>query len=420
MIISNLVMNQGTPAAPPAPDLVRPDPRQPMRVYGGARWTKAKRMVDEDGAKKVATAYRCGNTIADDIAMMPLQQFNSFRGNVQRIYPDATTRNTAYLLERQPNRWMAPLIWKRTIVNWLIWWGNAYVWTPPSIWPEMFILNSGLTAPKFDENGNKWYATRFPDGSEGLLPDVEVAHLMINSKNGLYGISVLEYARETFGRQLAAHETQDSIAGDGLKPTAALWVKNNGKELSQSTRDTIADTYIHAVGTGAAVFDSYLFDKFETITMKPTDAQFLEGIAATDADIANFFNFPLHKLNMGKQSYESNEQQELNYLKSCLNPYCIQVEQVGGLKWIAEKDQPFQYLKFNRDAILQTDAKTRTEILVKKVQGGILTPNQALQIDDMNGFVGGDSHYLQASYGRILEDGSIEASRGGDLSPSLP
>ena len=40
------------------------------------------------------------------------------------------------------------------------------------------------------------------------------------------------------------------------------------------------------------------------------------GIAATDADIANFFNFPLHKLNMGKQSYESNEQQELNYIRT--------------------------------------------------------------------------------------------------------
>jgi len=26
----------------------------------------------------------------------------------------------------------------------------------------------------------------------------------------------------------------------------------------------------------------------------------------------------------------------------------------------------------------------------------------------MNGYPGGDSHYFQASYGRILEDGSIE------------
>ena len=129
-------------------------------------------------------------------------------------------------------------------------------------------------------------------------------------------------------------------------------------------------TYLDAAATGAAIFDERV-TKYETITMKPTDAQFLEGIAATDADIANFFNFPLHKLNMGKQSYESNEQQELNYIHSALNPHLIQFEQAGGLKWVAEVDQPFVYLKFNRDSILQTDAKTRSEIIRNRIQAGI-------------------------------------------------
>jgi HK97 family phage portal protein len=405
MIISNLVSST---SPPPAPEAVRPGANR-YRVISGSTRTKSKQRVDEDSAKRVATAYRCENTISDDIAMMPLQQFNRFQDNIRRIYPDAVARNTAYLLERQPNRWMTPFIFKKTVIRWMIWWGNAYIWNPPSSYPELYILRADQTTPKFDKNGNKWYEARHPNGQTELIPDVEIVHLMINSRDGLHGLSVLEYARETLGRQLAAHDTQDSIAGDGLKPTAALWVK--AKALSQEAREMVRKSYLEAVDSGAAIFETDQFEKFETITMKPTDAQFLEGIAATDADVANFFNFPLHKLNMGKQSYESNEQQELAYVKTCLNSYCIQIEQAGGLKWIAEKDQPFQYLKFNRDAILQTDAKTRTEILVKKVQGAILTPNQALQIEDMNGYPGGDSHYLQASYGRILEDGSIETKK---------
>jgi HK97 family phage portal protein len=282
----------------------------------------------------------------------------------------------------------------------------------------LFILDADKTTAKFDEDGNKWYETRFPNGQIELLPDVEIAHLMINSKDGLRGIPVLEHARETLGRQLAAHETQDSLAGDGLKPTAALWVKS--RALSDEAREKVRRSYIDAVQTGAAVFETDQFEKFESITMKPTDAQFLEGIAATDADIANFFGFPLHKLNMGKQSYESNDQQELNYIKSCLNPFCVQTEQVGGLKWIAVKDQPFQYLRFNRDAILQTDAKTRMETLIKKIQNAILTPNEALRIEDMNPYPGGDHHYMQASYGRILADGSIEAAKGQALQGNAP
>lgn len=410
MIISNLVKAQAT--LPAVPDGARPDPNYHPRVYsGGWRTTRSKKTVTEDTAKGVATAYRCGNTISNDIAMMPLQQFNSYQGSIRRIYPDAAARNTAYLLEVCPNRWMTPFIWKKTIMNWLIWWGNAYVWSPPGAFREMFILDASRTTPGFDEDGNKWYKTTFPNGQIELLPDVEVAHLMLNSKDGLSGISVLEHARETLGRQMAQHETQNSIAGDGLKPTAALWVKT--KDLSEAARATVRKSYLDAVGTGAAIFETDKFEKYEAITMKPNDAQFLELIAATDADIANFFDFPLHKLNMGKQSYESNEQQELNYVKTCLNQFCVQIEQVGRLRWIAERDQPFQYLKFNRDALLQTDAKTRTEILVKRVQGGILTPNQALQIEDMNGYAGGDSHYMPANIGRILEDGSIDSGLRG-------
>ncbi|MBI4928323.1 MAG: phage portal protein, partial [Anaerolineae bacterium] len=375
MIISNLVGG-----APPVPERARPESRYP-RVYSGYTKTKSGQRVTEDAAKKIATAYRCANTICNDIAQMPLQVFNSYRGNITRLYPDMQARNTAYLVERKPNRWMSPFLWKRTIVNWLIWWGNAYIWSPPIAFRELFILDASKTYPVFDADGNKWYQTIFPNGQNELIPDVEMVHLMLNSKDGLVGMSVLEYARETMGRQLAAHETQDELSGNGLKPTAALWVK--AANLDQESKDIIRKTYLEAAETGAAIFEENKFSKFETITMKPTDAQFLEGVAVTDADIANFFDFPLHKLNMGKQSYESNEQQELAYVKSTLNPYLVQWEQAGAEKWIAAVDQPFQYLRFNRDALLQTDAKTRTEVLIKKVLNGILTPNQALQIEDM-------------------------------------
>jgi HK97 family phage portal protein len=404
MIISNLVGG-----APPVPAQARPESNRYPRVWSGYTKTRSGQRVTEDAAKKIATAYRCANTICNDLAQMPLQVFNRYRGNITRIYPNRMERNTAYLVERKPNRWMEAFLWKRTAFNWLIWWGNTYIWSPPSAYRELFILDSSKTFPVFDQDGNKWYQTDFPNGQTELIPDVEMVHLMLNSKDGLSGMSVLEYARETMGRQLAAHETQDEISGNGLKPTAALWVK--APNLDQEAKEIIRKSYLEAAETGAAIFEESKFSKFETITMKPTDAQFLEGVAVTDADIANFFDFPLHKLNMGKQSYESNEQQELAYVKSTLNPYCVQLEQAGGEKWIAEVDQPFQYLKFNRDALLQTDTKTRTEVLIKKVAGGILTPNQALQIEDMNGYEGGDNHYLPSNLGRVLPDGKIEMGK---------
>lgn len=402
MIIERLFANQAP--STPVPAKAHPGQLTPQGYRFGWTKTKSKQIVNEDSAKKIATAYRCANTISDDIGMMPLQVFNSFQGKVTRLYPNAVLRNTSYLLEKQPNRWMVPFLWKKTIVNWLQFWGDAYIWQPVGPYRELFIMPADKTYPVLDEDGNKWYATTWPNGKDDMIPDVEMVHLMINSKNGLNGNSMLGYARETFGRQLAAHETQDSISGDGLKPTAALYMK--GMDISPDAREMTRKLYLDAAATGAAIFDERV-TKYETITMKPTDAQFLEGIAATDADIANFFNFPLHKLNLGKQSYESNSQQELNYIHSALNPHLIQMEQAGGMKWIAEVDQPFVYLKFNRDSILQTDAKTRAEIHKNRIQSGTETPNEALQIEDQNGYPGGDGHYMPSYLGMIQADGTI-------------
>lgn len=399
MIIQRIVN-----AAPSSPV---PGPAMPAKFWGDFGWsgrTKAGRSMDDETAKRISTAYRCATILSDDIASMPLQVFNSFRSQITRIYPDAVRRNTAYLTERQPNRWMTPFIFKKSVMDWLIWHGNAFIWQPPQAQRELFILPAGKVEVELDRAGNLWYEAAMPDGSEVMIPDVEMVHLMINSRDGLHGRGVLQYARETLARQSGAHETQDEIAGNKLNPTAAVTM--NG-DIDKAARDVVKKSYLDAVDGGVVVFDNKIA-KFETITMKPTDAQFLETINATDQEIANFFGIPAYKLGMGKQSYESNEQQNLEYLKSSLNPFLIQWEQAGNLKWFSEADQPFTYLKFNRDAILQTDSKTRTEILKMKIESGMLSPNQALAVDDQNGYTGGDQHYILANMAKITANGSLE------------
>lgn len=414
MIIRGLVNTVPLQSAAPVPEQAMPGQLYPT-ISGGTRLLASGKSVSSETAKTIATAYRCGNVLSDDIAMMPFQVYHSYQGDIRRIYPDGVARNTAFLLERQPNRWMTPFIWKKAIIHWLIYWGNAYIWQPPGAYRELFILPASQTYPTLDQDGNKWYATKFPNQADAMIPDVEMVHLMINSSDGMSGRSVLTYARETLGRQLSAHQTQDKIS-NGLNPTALLKVAG---ELSKEAREAVRRAYLDAVtgsenAGGVAIFDSKIAS-FEAITMKPADAQFLEGISLTDTEIANFYGLPLYKLNMGKQSYESNVQQDLDYLKSTLNPYLVQWEQAAGLKWIAEVDQPFNYLRFNRDALLQTDATTRAAYLEKLIMSGQMTPNEARQVNDMSAYAGGDTYYLPANFGQIQPDGSI---KGGVVTPT--
>lgn len=378
---------------------IRPD-------FGGnySGYTRTGERVSEDTAKRIATAYRCAQIISDDIAAMPLQMFRKVERSIMQVAPDPIQRNVPFLLEVSPNRWMTPFIFKKQWIDSMIWFGNAYIWLPEQPYPEMFLLDPAQTTPGFDGNGNLIYKTRFPNGEEMVIPGDEVNHLMINSKNGLVGRSVLTYARETIGRQQGAHRTQDMIFSNGLNSAVIMKMRSS---LTPEARARVRAEYERVMSGPSnagriAVIDE-MVEKFDQITIKPVDAQFLETVQATDAQIANFFGIPLYKLNQGKQSYESNEQQNMDYLRTTLNPYLVQIEQAARLKWLPVEEQGNTYFRFIRESLLQTDAKSRAEYLEKQILSGQITPNEARQINDMSAYEGGDRHYIPANM-MVVED----------------
>jgi HK97 family phage portal protein len=388
----------------------------PELIDASGMSNSAGQNVTAERSKNIATAYRCGNILSDDFAKMPLQTFISkLPGQITRVKPDIRVQNIAYLLEVCPNRWMTPFIFKKTLMLWLLYWGNAYVWQPPrgpGQRRELFILNAAATWPMYDlQTGELWYETTFASGETRMLPDVEVLHLMINSIDGINGRSVVTYARESLGRQLGAYETQGKFYAQGLNASGILW---SAGELDKAARMKTRDALEESIGMGSsnayriALIDNK-YTKFEQITMRPVDMQFLEGMGENDLEIANFFGMPLYKLNMGKQSYNSNEQANLDYLTTTLDPHLVQMEQAAALRWLTEDEQNYTYFRFNRDVLLRTDAKTRSEVIDKRIQSGVLTPNEGRAIDDLSAFEGGDSHYIPANTGQILPDGSIKS-----------
>ena len=355
--------------------------------------------VTAETSKNISTAYRCGNILSDDYAKMPLQTFTARSpGQIERLQPDFRIQNISYLLEISPNRNMTPFIFKKTLMLWLLYWGNAYAWQPPrrsGMRREIFILNSAATWPYYDIDGNIWYQTTFSDGETEYLPDVEVLHLLINSIDGINGRSMITYARESLGRQMGAYQTQGKFYAQGLNPAGIVYVPG---DLDKKARDKIRESYGESMSGSSnayrlAVMDSKI-TKFEAITMKPVDMEFLASIQENDLEIANFYGMPLFKLNMGKQAYNSNEQANLDYLQTTLDPYLVQTEEAARLRWLSELEQIYSYFKFNRDVLLRTDAKTRSEVIEKRIESGVLTPNEGRQIDDLSAYVGGDKHYM--------------------------
>lgn len=364
-----------------------------------------------DLARKLSTVYRCVNIISDDIAALPLQLFERLERGSRRVKPDGSMRNVAYLSEIEPNRWQTPFIFKKTLIMDLLNFGNAYAWRPLSDYPEIYHLEPNRVLPMIDRRGNRYFRVNFENGSERYLPDAEIMQLMINpDRKGLFGRSVLSFNNDLLNRQANAYKSRNQIMGNGLLPTAVI--KTTGK-LDKESREAIKKAYINAADGGVAVMDSAILD-YKEMTMKATDVQFLESIVANDKEIANFYGIPEYKLNLGKQSYQSNEQQQLDYLGGTINPFLVQVEQGARLKWLSIEEQAERFFRFERKALLQIDSKTQAEFIHLKVMDGIYSPNEARAIDDMEPIEGGDQHFFPMNMGIISENGLIVARNQGN------
>jgi len=359
--------------------------------------SEAGERVSVAGSQAIATAYRAKNIISDDVAKMPLQVMRRDGRSIQQVAPDAVTRNMAYLLQISPNLWgWTPFQFKKAAIEWLLFYGNAYLWNPIVGPRQLLVLPADRTLPVFDLEGNLWYRHTFSNLTPVYIPAVELLHLLINpDATGFVGRGVITFARQTFGRQLAAHKTQSKLYAQGLLPAAYVQVEGT---LNKEARAKVRGEY-EAQMSGSenayrlAVFDN-LITKFEPINIQLKDAQFLESIDANDRDICNFFGLPEHMLNRGKEAYNSNEQKYIEYLQGTLDAFLVPWEEAARIRWLSAGEQANTYFKFIRESLLRMDSKARGDAMAVRIQNGMMTPNEAREKDDMSAYPDGDRHYM--------------------------
>jgi len=411
MILSELLSGnkkiQEDPQASPRPDYA---PSYGYRSNSGELVSVAK-------SSSIATAYRAKNIISDDVAKLPFQMIRRNGRAISQVDPDPVTRNMAYLLQVSPNLWgWTPFQFKKAAMEWLLFYGNAYIWSPTKGPRQLLILPADKTTPVFDMEGNLWYRHVFSNQVASYIPSVEILHLLINpDPTGFIGRGVITFARDTFGKQLAAHKTQSAFYKNGFMPAA--YVKMDG-ELNADARGKVRVAYEEAVSGAENAYRLAVFDKrvleFNPIDIQLKDAQFLESIDATDRDICNFFGLPEHMLNRGKEAYNSNEQKYIEYLQGTLDAYLVPWEEAARIRWLSSAEQPNTYFKFIREALLRMDSKARAETMARRIQNGMMTPNEGREKDDMSAYDGGDIHLIPANMAVVNSDGSITAISAPD------
>ena len=379
-----------------------------------------------DSAQKLSAVYAAVDIRSDDLSSLPNYILDT------RTRKRVTGHQVLFLLNVRPNPMMTPTVRRKLLERSILLTGNAYDWIirdPVTRLPaELIPIPGDLVQIRVDSSRRCWYDVTDPVTREVFrLPQEEVCHYKGPTNDGIYGLSVLTYAAQTIQSGLAAQEYNKAFYESGGQPSGILTVEGDfsgyvmdseGNPTEKTQKDAIREEWdkVHSGAANAhkvAVLDYGM--KYQALSISQKDAMFIEQQTQTVEDIARYFSMPLYKLQSGKQSYNSNEQNSIEYTGS-LRPRVSQMEEEQTWKLLSMDDiRAGLEIRTNMMALLRSDQKSRAEYYKTMHQEGTYSINDIRALEDLPDVDGGDEHAISLNYIplSLWRDLSIKRNGGG-------
>lgn len=341
-------------------------------------------VVTERTALNIAAVYQAVNVLANDVSKLPLFLY-------RRLLDGGRERDkahpTSFLLRHKPNQYLTSVIFKKTLMQHALLWGNGYaaIFRDGAARPiELIILDPSRTYPVWNSKGELRYITTINNERRTLFPE-DVFHLRGLAFDGIKGYSPVELARNSLALGVAAEKFGNKFFSNGAVATGVL--SHPGVLKGQAAENLREEFEEKHRGLGQTLRTIVLQEgvKFQQLTIPNEAAQFLQTREFQKAEVASWFNLPPHKVGAGdRTSYASLEQENQSYLDASLDPWLIAFEEECWDKLLTEeeKHRDTHFVEFLRDALLRTDLPTRYESYATGIQWGILSPNEARRLEN--------------------------------------
>lgn len=411
---------------------IRKAPRAAGRVMGPLSlsspqgWTVGdESTLSREGAMKISTVNRCVELRSASAAVLPVYVMNE--NSKERL----TGHRLGRVLWERPNEAMTRFDYEKLMGCHKLLRGNAYAWIvrdPASAGPvELIPLPPDCVTPYLDRAGRLWYLFFHPNtGQLTRLSPADVLHYKEYSEDGIAGISVLRRAAQTIRAAQAAQEYETDVYANGGRPSGVLTAE---ADLNGDTTVTLPDGSTRTVrqkdflrqewesvhsGPGkrfrVAVLDLGL--KYQPIAMNNADVQFVESKEIRVADVCRFFGVPLHLVYAGKQSYDSNEQNSIEFVKYTLQPDVTPREQEDTGKLLL----PFERARGERvkremKVFLRGDTAAQAAWYKALREVGAYSVDDIRALEDLPNVPGGGGRYASWNYGPLETWGELSALR---------
>jgi HK97 family phage portal protein len=321
---------------------------------------------------------------------------------------------------------MTSFVFRETLMNHLLIWGNAYAQIIRDGRGRVLALYP-LLPNKMDvdraQNGELYYIYRRdteenrldPRGGMVTLRRDEVLHIPGLGFDGLIGYSPIAMAKNAIGMALATEEYGASFFANGANPGGVLEHPGVVKD-PQRVKDSWNSVYQGSANAHRiAVLEEGM--KFQAIGIPPEQAQFLETRKFQINEIARIFRVPPHMVaDLDKSSFSNIEQQSLEFVKYTLDPWVTRWEQALQQSLLLPSEKSRYFVKFNVDGLLRGDYASRMSGYATARQNGWMSANDIRELENMNRIpeeLGGDLYLINGNMTKLADAGifSVKAKR---------
>lgn len=325
----------------------------------------------------VAAAHRI---LCNGYALIPFDVYQK-DGDARRSVKD---KNLARVLKHRPNPNASPFNLRHTQMSNAYWWGWGAIWNvrdEHGAVIERYALPSDCGTIRRDpETGNYWYDFNV-DGVSRTFASYELSILLFESYDGIHGRGMIHLARETIASDGMAQRYQKKFYQNGARLSGIVHVDADaGKEARERVRTSFA-RYASDDAFKVAVLDHGM--KFQPMGLSQSDAQYIESRGFTVEEVARFTGVPKYMMQTGKEAYNSNQQQRVDFVTDTLMPFVVQTESEDSYKLLNHFQRADNwYIKGNVSVLLRGDDTSRAAFYEKMIHNSIYNPDECRAMEE--------------------------------------
>ncbi|WP_373898835.1 phage portal protein [Haloimpatiens sp. FM7315] len=368
--------------------------------------------IDTDTAMSFSAVFACNRVLSETLASCPLLLYEKDdKGNRHQV-----TDTAEYdLLHYAPNAEMTPVQFKEFGMTNINLGGNFIAQKVFNMHGELLELRPiSWDRVRIDIDKATGRLLYFIDGKQEPKTRDEILHIPGLTLDGYIGITPLSYAALTIDIGLSQDKFERNFYHNRASTSGIFQYPNElGDEAFQRLKKDIKKNYTGLSNAGVPMILEG-GGQFKEITMKLTDAQFLESKRFRIEDVCRIFRMPLHLVQDLTRSTNNNiEHQSLEFIVYTMLPWFKRWEENLNLQLLSkESRRKNRYFEFNISGLLRGDIKSRYEAYAQGRQWGWLSVNDIRRLENMNPIPNGDIYLEPLNMGEAgKEEEQIKALR---------